>query len=633
MTSTVSQGLRETASGLSHDGAQRAKKRGLVRRLLRKSPLLVNAAIGLVLLAVLGALVSRARAVDTVAHDEVVTLLRLLKQVDAEWNVDVLRFKAGLSTSLDPAATPLPLIHSLEAALRRRAVGEVWYGHDAGHARVLQLLERNKLALDQKIALIERFKSQHAVLRNSSRYLPVAAAEVLAGLDAAAPAAKPTVGPAVSEVLTQVLVYVNAPEALAATKATEALARLQRLATALPPEAAERVAGFSAHATTVLKQEQLGTQLLADLMALPTARGIDELGDAQAQEYGKLLATQQNDRWLFVGYCLLLLLLLAHLARRHYRARRLLGKTNTDLQRANAKLQESQVHLVQSERMSALGQLVTGLAHEIDTALVPVKAGVDLLGGQAAPLVELVVRSQEFVQMMRDPQRSHDREQFNREFRSFEAATREVAQHGVLDAAGPMFKDGQHGVEQIAGIVASLKTFSPADRTKASEFSVHESLDSMLVLARHLLKNRVEVRKEFGEVPRIHGSPSQIGQVFLNLFANAVHAIPEGRAEPGVIVLRTRMEGRDMLRVEIQDNGRSIPDDVLPRIFDPFFTTREAGQGIGMGLSVSFGIVQEHGGMILVDTEPGAGTVFAVLLPVRARRGAVPQAVGALASA
>jgi len=155
----------------------------------------------------------------------------------------------------------------------------------------------------------------------------------------------------------------------------------------------------------------------------------------------------------------------------------------------------------------------------------------------------------------------------------------------------------------------------------------------MLVLARHLLKNRVEVRKEFGEVPRIHGSPSQIGQVFLNLFANAVHAIPEGRAEPGVIVLRTRMEGRDMLRMEIQDNGRSIPDDVLPRIFDPFFTTREAGQGIGMGLSVSFGIVQEHGGMILVDTEPGAGTVFAVLLPVRARRGAVPQAVGALASA
>ncbi len=301
MTSTVSQGLRETASLIPNDGAQRAKKRGVVRRFLRKWPLLVNAAIGLVLLAVLGALVARARAVDAVAHHEVLALLRQLKQVDAEWNVDALRFRAGLSTSYEPVASPLPLFHSLEAALRRRP-GEAWRGHDAGHARIVQLLERNKLVMDQKIALIERFKSQHAVLRNSSRYLPVAAAEVMAGLDAVAPAAKATVGPAVDEVLTQALVYVNVPEALTATKATEALARLQRLATALPPEPAERVAGFSAHATTVIKQEQLGAQLLADLMALPTARGIDELSDAQAQEHGKLLAAQQMDRWLFVSF-------------------------------------------------------------------------------------------------------------------------------------------------------------------------------------------------------------------------------------------------------------------------------------------------------------------------------------------
>lgn len=632
MTSTVSQGLRETASVLQYDGALRAKKRGGVRRVLRKWPVLANVAIGLMLLAVLGALVARSRAVDTVAHNEIMALLRQLKQVDAEWNVDTLRFRAGLSAHHEPVASPLPLIHSLEAALRRRP-GETWRGHEDSNARVLQLLERNRLAMDQKIALIERFKSQHAVLRNSSRYLPAAAAEVLAGLDAAAPAAKPVVRQAVDEVLTQALVYVNAPEALAATKATEALARLQRLATTLPPVAAERVAGFSAHATTVLKQEQLGAQLLADLMALPTARGIDELSDAHAQEHGKLLAAQQNDRWLFAGYCLLLLLLLAHVARRQYRSRRLLGKTNADLQRANARFEESQLHLMQSERMSTLGQLVAGLAHEIDTALVPVKNSVHLAGGQAAPQAELLACSQEFVQMMRDPQRNHDREQFNREFRSLEAATRAVARHGLTDAAGAMLQDSQHGIGKIVEIVASLKDFSRPDDAKVSEFSVHESLESTLALARHLLKNRVQVHKEFGEVPRVHGSPSQISQVFLCLLMNAAQAIPEGRIEPGMIVLRTRMEGHHMLRVEIQDNGTAIPDDVLPRIFDPFFTTGEGGQGTGVGLSVSFGIVQKHGGMILVDTKLGAGTVFAVLLPVRSRRSAAPQAAGALASA
>ena len=597
-----------------------------------RSRAFVSAAIGFVLAALLGALIARTRVVDFDAHHEVAALLRQLRQVDADWNVDVLRAKAGLTSGTDPAATALPLVQLLEAALRRKP-GEFWSGHEAGNARVLQLLERNKQVLDQKSALIERFKSQHAILRNSSRYLPAAAAEVLAGLDAVAPAAKAPVGQAVEEVLTQALTYINMPETLTATKVTEALARLQRLAPTLPPDAAERVAGFSAHATTVLKQEQLGDQLLADLAALPTARSIDELIEAHAQEHAKLLAAQQNDRWLLLGYCLVLLVTLGYVARRMFRSRRQLGKTTAELQRANAKLQEAQTHLVQSEKTSALGQMIAGIAHEIDTSLVRVKGPLDLLGGQVASVAGLVASSQEFVQMMRDPQRSHDREQFNREFRSFEAATREVAEHGVLDAAGPMLQDGRHGIEQIAEIVASLKTFSPSDRTKASEFSVHESLDSMLVLARHLLKNRVEVRKEFGEVPRIHGSPSQISQVFLNLFTNAVHAIPEGRAEPGVIVLRTRMEGRDMLRVEIQDNGRGIPDDVLPRIFDPFFTTREAGQGTGMGLSVSFGIVQEHGGMILVDTEPGAGTVFAVLLPVRPRRGATVQAVGALASA
>jgi two-component system, NtrC family, sensor kinase len=320
-------------------------------------------------------------------------------------------------------------------------------------------------------------------------------------------------------------------------------------------------------------------------------------------------------------------------ARRLHRSRRLLGKTNADLQRANARLQDSQAHLVQSERMSALGQLMAGLAHEIDTALIPVRGSVDLLGGPAAPLAALAARSQEFVQMMRDPQRHLDREQFNRDFRALEAATREVARLGLPDAAGTRLADGRHGVGQIAEIVAGLKDFSPPDGAKASEFSVHDSLESALALARHLLKTRVQVHKEFGEVPTIHGSLSQISQVFLNLLMNAAQAIPEGRIEPGMIVLRTRMDGRHMVRVEIQDNGSGIPEHVLPRIFDPFFTTAEGGQGTGMGLSVSFGIVQEHGGMILVDTELGTGTVFAVLLPVRSRRSAAPQAAGALASA
>jgi len=188
----------------------------------------------------------------------------------------------------------------------------------------------------------------------------------------------------------------------------------------------------------------------------------------------------------------------------------------------------------------------------------------------------------------------------------------------VMEEMGQLLADGIHGIEQISEIVTNLKNFSRLDRAKVSEFAVDEGLESTLLLARNLLKNAVQIERHFAPgLPRIHCSPSQINQVFLNIITNAVHAMPEGREQPGVITLRTLPEGEDMVRVEIQDNGTGIAPQVLPKIFDPFYTTKPIGKGTGMGLSISFKIVQEHGGRILVDTEPGVGTVFSILLPVR----------------
>ena len=115
-------------------------------------------------------------------------------------------------------------------------------------------------------------------------------------------------------------------------------------------------------------------------------------------------------------------------------------------------------------------------------------------------------------------------------------------------------------------------------------------------------------------MPQIIGSPSQINQVFLNIITNAVHAMPE-RTEPNVITLHTSMEDQQTVRIDIEDNGKGIPEDVLPKIFDPFFTTKPIGQGTGMGLSISYKIIQEHQGRITVDTKPGLGTTFSIFLP------------------
>lgn len=299
----------------------------------------------------------------------------------------------------------------------------------------------------------------------------------------------------------------------------------------------------------------------------------------------------------------------------------MLNTANHELVKTNEELKESQVYMVQAEKMSALGQMVAGIAHEINTPLAYVKGTFEVLREQVPPMADLAANSYQFANLLRVPQGSRNNDEVNQVADRFAAATTQVASSRVMEEMGQLLKDGIHGIEQIAEIVTNLKNFSRLDRARVSEFSLHEGLDSTLLLAKNLLKDRIEIRKEYdADLPKIECSPSQVNQVFLNIITNAVHAMPEERTEPGVITLRTAREGRDMVRVEIQDNGSGIPSDVLPKIFDPFFTTKEIGKGTGMGLSISYKIIQQHGGKILVNTEPGSGTVFSILLPVSERK-------------
>jgi signal transduction histidine kinase len=273
--------------------------------------------------------------------------------------------------------------------------------------------------------------------------------------------------------------------------------------------------------------------------------------------------------------------------------------------------------MVQTEKMSALGQMVAGIAHEINTPLAYVKGTIDVLAEQLAPVKDLAQRCQQFISAMRQPAQSRDNAAVKLQLLGVEEISRNLIEAGLLEDMDTLLKDGVHGIDQISEIVINLKNFSRLDRARVTEFSLQEGLNSTLLLARNLLKNTVEIRQEHQDVPKIQCSPSQINQVFLNIISNAAQAMAE-RAGKGVITLRTMREGSDMVRVEIQDNGSGIPKDVLPRIFDPFFTTKPIGKGTGMGLSISYKIIQQHGGMILVDSEQGAGTVFSILLPIRA---------------
>jgi signal transduction histidine kinase len=184
-----------------------------------------------------------------------------------------------------------------------------------------------------------------------------------------------------------------------------------------------------------------------------------------------------------------------------------------------------------------------------------------------------------------------------------------------LESLDSQLKDGLHGITRIAEIVVSLKDFSRLERGSVAAYDVNEGIETTLKIAAPQLGRR-QVKKAFGELPVITCSPSQVNQVVLNLLVNAAQATPESG---GSIVVRTSVRDAQHVAIEVADNGKGIPKDVLPKIFDPFFTTKEAGQGTGLGLSICYRIVQAHGGRIDVDSRPGVGTRFTVVLPVVAQ--------------
>jgi len=294
-----------------------------------------------------------------------------------------------------------------------------------------------------------------------------------------------------------------------------------------------------------------------------------------------------------------------------------------ELTAALAQLKESEAMLIQSEKMSSLGQMVAGIAHEVNTPLAYVKASLEAVRGRVSGSEQLAAATDRLLALL--SAESADEADLASQFATVRERIDGLRGQGGDAAIGTALKDGLYGIGQISEIVANLKNFSRLDRGKVAEFDLHEGIESTLRIAQKQIGAR-EVRRQFGAIPRVECSPSQINQVLLNLIGNAAHATPE---KGGIITLRTSMHGADQVAIQVVDNGHGIPAEVLPKIFDPFFTTKEVGKGTGLGLSISYKIIEGHGGRLEADSRPGLGTRFTILLPVRAP---APEAVPAAAS-
>jgi len=281
-------------------------------------------------------------------------------------------------------------------------------------------------------------------------------------------------------------------------------------------------------------------------------------------------------------------------------AEQTLKQQHSELQQANKNLNETQAQLLQSEKMASIGQLAAGVAHEINNPVGYVSSNITALKTYTAELLQLL----DSYQALETELPQSDAKQ------ALLALKDRLELEFLRQDMDDIISESLEGVSRVKQIVQDLKDFSHINEATWQLSNLHKGLDSTLNIVHSELKYKAEIVKEYAELPPIHCLPSQLNQVFMNLFVNAGHAIDT----EGKIYIRTGLDDNQVW-VEVEDNGCGIAPEHIKRIFDPFFTTKDVGKGTGLGLSLTYGIIEKHNGRIEVDSETGRGTRFRIWLP------------------
>ncbi|MEG4320474.1 MULTISPECIES: PAS domain S-box protein [unclassified Microcoleus] len=288
---------------------------------------------------------------------------------------------------------------------------------------------------------------------------------------------------------------------------------------------------------------------------------------------------------------------------------RMAREQTAQLEATLCELQQAQTQLVQAEKMSSLGQMVAGIAHEINNP-------VSFIFGNLTYTEEYTGNLMKLLQMYRD--------EYPEPPQAIQEQIEGLELDFLLDDLPKMLSSMQVGATRIRDIVRSLRNFSRLDESEMKNVNIHEGIDSTLMILEHRLKaqpdrSAIQVVKEYGQLPLVECYAGQLNQVFMNIIANAIDALQEQLENPGIIRIRTEVEG-NFAAIRIADNGAGITDKVKQRIFDPFYTTKPIGSGTGMGLAISHSIiVEKHKGKINCSSVVGKGTEFAIEIPIQKR--------------
>lgn len=281
------------------------------------------------------------------------------------------------------------------------------------------------------------------------------------------------------------------------------------------------------------------------------------------------------------------------LSRRTFESQKALRDKIQELEKANNEIRDTQAKLVHTAKMASLGQLVAGVAHELNNPIGFIYSNMTHLRDYSQKLIHLIDVAEKHPENLGKEKTKADLDYIEKDLPK-------------------LISSCEDGARRTRDIVLGLRNFSRLDEAQVKSVDIHEGLENTLQLLTGELKNRIKVIKKFDHLPKVNCYPSQLNQVFMNVLSNAAQAI-EGEGE---IRITTKNLSDNRIEVSIRDNGKGMNKTTLEKIFDPFFTTKGLGSGTGLGLSISYGVVQKHGGDILVASELGKGTEFKIVLPV-----------------
>lgn len=383
-------------------------------------------------------------------------------------------------------------------------------------------------------------------------------------------------------------------------------------------------------AATLLERRLAANETLSRVTASSVPEMAEDLREMVGGEYLLTLRTVGEARVLLNVYTLIMLLILVYFGIRLSLNHRVLNRSHAlleervkertqELESAYDELKESQVQLVQAEKMSSLGQLVAGVVHEINTPLLYVMNNTEMTHETIVEMERDLETVKELVQALKEPE--FPREKVRELLDQLRDTLDPEALSESLEEITSLTSDSKEGLEDIDALVKSLKDFSRLDRATFDRFDVRDGLEKTLLITKNLLKYGIEVERDFKEVPEILCAPSRVNQVFINLITNAAQAM-DGE---GTLKIATYADGDGWVHVEVRDTGCGIPQENLEKVLDPFFTTKPVGQGTGLGLSIVRKIMDEHQGKLMIDSKEGVGTQIALSFPIEGAQTAASE--------